>query len=190
MHTWGKSDGPGGIRLSFILSITGLVIPIAAILLILRPPEQIGPSGFVSASSTQSFQTKVNQLQQLQTQGGSADEVHLTADEIRSAFAQSDGRAVDSAPLVTLHDDLVTAQFLEKVARQQVYITVSGHLAAKEGYVTFEPTDFKVGDLSIPVALVNPALQKKMREQREQLKLPAFVGALRVQNGELVIRPK
>jgi hypothetical protein len=47
-----------------------------------------------------------------------------------------------------------------------------------------------VGDLNIPVALVNPALQKKMQEQREQMKLPAFVGDLRVENGELIIRSK
>jgi hypothetical protein len=69
-------------------------------------------------------------------------------------------------------------------------VTVSGHLGSKDGYVSFEPTSFKVGDLNIPVALVNPALQKKMQEQREQMKLPAFVGDLRVENGELIIRSK
>jgi hypothetical protein len=67
---------------------------------------------------------------------------------------------------------------------------VSGHLGAKDGYVTFEPTNFKVGDLTIPVSLVSPALQKKMQEQREQMKLPAFIGDLRVADGQLIIRPK
>jgi hypothetical protein len=69
-------------------------------------------------------------------------------------------------------------------------VTVSGHLGAKDGYVTFDPTNFEVGDLTVPVALVNPALQKKMQEQREQMKLPSFVGDLRVENGQLIIRPK
>jgi hypothetical protein len=190
MHTWGKSEGPGGIRLSFILSVTGFVIPIAVIVLALRPPEQMALPKAVSAGSAQSFQNKVSQLEQMQAQSASAQEVHLTADEISSAFAQSDGSAADAAPVVTLHDDVVTGQFVTKMANQQVYITVSGHLGAKDGYVTFDPIDFKVGDLTIPVALVNSALQKKIQEQREQLKLPAFVGDLRVENGELVIRPK
>lgn len=188
MHTWGKSDGPSGIRLSFILSLAGTVIPIALILLALRPPEQLVPPKFPSPGSAQSFQTKISQLQQ--TPSASPDEVHLSADEISSAFAQNDGSPSESVPVVTLHDDLVTGQFTAKVASQQVYVTVSGHLGAKDGYVTFEPTDFKVGELNVPVALVNPALQRKLQEQREQLKLPAFVGDLRVQNGELVIRPK
>jgi hypothetical protein len=190
MHTWGKSDGPSGIRLSFILRITALVIPMGVVLLALRPPDQLTSPQVSSPSSAQSFQSKVTRLEQMQTQGASPDEVHLTADEISSAFAQSEAVSSDSAPVVSLHDDLVTGQFITKVAKQQVYVTVSGHLGAKDGYVTFEPTDFKVGDLSIPVVLVNPALQKKMAEQREQLKLPAFVGDLRVQDGELVIRPK
>jgi hypothetical protein len=56
--------------------------------------------------------------------------------------------------------------------------------------VTFDPTEFKVGDLSIPVSLVNSALQKKLAEQREQLRLPEGVASLRVENGELVITQK
>jgi hypothetical protein len=189
MHTWGKNEGPSGIRLSFILGVAGFVVPIAVIMLALRPPEQVSPK-VASPASAQSFQTKVSQLEQMQAQSGPADEVHLTADEISSAFAAGNASVTDSAPIVGFHDDVVIGQFTAKVAGQQVYVTVAGHLGAKDGYVTFEPTDFKVGDLTIPVALVNPALQKKMQEQREQMKLPAFVGNLRVENGELIIRPK
>lgn len=190
MHTWGKNEGPGGIRLSFILSVTGFVIPIAAILLILKPPGQIVMPKVGSAGSVQAFQTKINQLEQMQARGEPLQEVHLSADEISSAFAQNTAAEANGAPAVALHNDVVTGQFLAKVAGQDVYVTVSGHLGAKDGYVTFDPTDFKMGDLTIPVTLVNPALQKKMQEQREQLRLPAFVGDLRVENGELVIRPK
>ena len=189
MHTWGKNEGPSGIRLSFILSVAGFVVPIAVIMLALRPPEQISPK-VATPAGAQSFQTKVNQLEQMQAQSGSADEVHLNADEISSAFAEGSASVSDSAPVISFHDDVVTGQFTAKVAGQQLYVTVAGHLGTKDGYVTFEPTNFKLGDLNIPVALVNPALQKKMQEQREQMKLPAFVGDLRVENGELIIRPK
>ena len=63
-------------------------------------------------------------------------------------------------------------------------------LRAKTGYVTFDPTEFKIGDLSIPVSLLNSALQKKLAEQREQLKLPPGIASLRVANSELVITQK
>ena len=190
MHTWGKSDGPSGIRLSFLLSVAGLVIPIAVILLVLRPPEQIAIPEADSAKSAQSFQTKLGQLQQMQSPGDANGEVHLTASEISSAFSQSDATSQQSSPVVSLHDDLVTGQFVTSLARQQLYITVSGHLGAKDGYVTFEPTDFKVGDLAIPVIFVNAALQRKIQEQRQELKLPEFIRDLRIEKGELVIRPK
>lgn len=189
MHTWGKNEGPSGIRLNFILGVAGFVLPIAVIMLALRPPEQVSPA-LPSPASAQSFQTKIAQLEQMEAQSGTGEEVHLTSDEISSAFAQSGPSLSDSAPAVSFHDDVVTGRFTAKVAGQQVYVTIAGHLGAKDGYVTFEPTNFKVGDLNIPVALVNPALQKKMQEQREQMKLPAFVGDLRVQDGELIIRPK
>lgn len=189
MHTWGKNEGPSGIRLSFILGLAGFVVPIALIMLVLRPPEEIVPR-IASPASAQSFQSKINQLEQMQAQNGMAEEVHLSADEITSALDQGNASLSESAPVVSFHDDVVTGQFTAKIAGQQVYVTVAGHLGAKDGYITFEPTNFKVGDLTIPVSLVNPALQKKMEEQREQMKLPAFVGDLRVENGEMIIRPK
>jgi hypothetical protein len=71
---------------------------------------------------------------------------------------------------------------------QNVYVTVAGHLGAKNGYVTFHPTQFEVGHLTVPVSLVNAALQSKMREAGEQLRLPEYVRDLRVENGELVIK--
>ena len=46
-----------------------------------------------------------------------------------------------------------------------------------------------MGDLSVPVSLVNPALQRKLAdpENRDKMKLPEFVKDVRVENGELVI---
>lgn len=91
---------------------------------------------------------------------------------------------------VKLEGDVARGQFLAPIAGKDVYVTLAGHLGSQDGYVTFDPTEFKVGDLSIPVSLVNSALQKKLAEQRENLKLPEGVGSLRVQDGELVITQK
>jgi len=37
---------------------------------------------------------------------------------------------------------------------------------------------------------VNPALQKKLAEQRDRMKLPENVGGVKVENGELVMQQK
>jgi len=76
------------------------------------------------------------------------------------------------------------------LAGKDVWVTISGHLGSKDGYATFDPTEFKVGDMNVPVSLVNPTLQKKLAEQHDQLKLPDYVGDVRVQNGELVMQQK
>ena|SRR5947209_8206224 len=93
-------------------------------------------------------------------------------------------------PIVSFEGDKVIGQFVTEVAGKKVYITVGGHLGAKNGYVTFDPTEFKFGDLNVPVSLVNDALQKKMLEQRDRLKLPEFVSDIRVQDGQLVVTKK
>jgi hypothetical protein len=130
-------------------------------------------------------------------------EVRLNSQEVGAALAQAAGAAELSptsnvgsgAPVikderVSFEGDVVHGQFLAEVAGKDVWVTVSGHLGSKDGYATFEPTEFKVGDLSVPVSLVNSALQKRLAEQHEQLKLPDYAGDVRVQNGELVMQQK
>jgi hypothetical protein len=131
-------------------------------------------------------------------------EVHITSDEVRAVLAQSlsnagqltpDSNIGSGAPSikdqqVTFDGDVVHGQFLTEVAGKDVWITISGHLGDKDGYASFEPTEFKVGDLSVPVSLVNPALQKKLAEQRDRLKLPDGVRGMKVENGQLVMQGK
>jgi hypothetical protein len=133
-------------------------------------------------------------------------EVHINSDEISAVIAQSLGTAGaagltpdssigSAAPTikdqqVSFDGDLVHGQFLTEVAGKDVWITVSGHIGDKDGYATFDPTEFKVGDLSVPISLVNPALQKKLAEERDRLKLPDNVGGVKVENGELVMQQK
>jgi len=91
---------------------------------------------------------------------------------------------------VSMDGDVVRGQFLTQIAGKDVYLTLAGHLGAKDGYATFDATEVKIGDLSVPVALVNDILQKKLTEQRDQLKLPANVSDIKVENGELVFVEK
>jgi len=88
---------------------------------------------------------------------------------------------------VNFEGDQVVGQFLTQVAGKDVWVTVKGHLGSKDGYATFDPTEFKVGDLNVPVSLVNDQLQKKLLEQRDRLKLPDSVSNLKVENSEVVM---
>lgn len=133
-------------------------------------------------------------------------EVHINSNEISAVLAQTLGSAGASgltpnsnvgsaAPAikdqqVSFDGDLVHGQFLTEIAGKDVWVTISGHIGEKDGYATFDPTEFKVGDLNVPVSLVNPALQKKLAEERDRLKLPNNVGNVKVENSELVMHQK
>jgi hypothetical protein len=136
----------------------------------------------------------------------SKPEVHINSDEISAVLAQSLGNASGEAlssdtslgsgapsikdQQVSFDGDVVHGQFLTEIAGKDVWVTISGHLGDQNGYATFDPTEFKVGDLNVPVSLVNSALQKKLAEQRDRLKLPDGVGGIKVENGELVMQGK
>jgi hypothetical protein len=87
---------------------------------------------------------------------------------------------------VSMDGDILRGQFLTQIAGKDVYLTLAGHLGSKDGYATFEATEAKIGDLSVPASLVNEVLQKKLLEQRDQLKLPNNVKEIKVENSELV----
>jgi len=172
-----------------------------------------------AAASAQSFGEKVNQIEQPQTTSEAPSEVHINNAELGAAIAQATGAAPAATPgsssegsaasagpgtsaelpgpvpdikdyQVSMDGDIVRGQFLTQIAGKDVYVTLGGHLGAKDGYATFDATEAKIGNLSIPVSLVNDALQKKLLEQRDQLKLPENVKDIRVENGELVLVPK
>jgi len=229
-------------KLDRIISIATLLTSVAALVLVLKRPAPVAApqTPAQAAANAQSFQEKLNQLEQApaqapmqpgvdavqssapQTADASAmpsagaeakpaavspSQVHLTSDEVSAALAQAagalsgggltSGAGADLGAMPNILDqqvsfdgDQVHGQFLTTIAGKNVWITVSGHLGSKDGYATFDPTEFKVGDLNIPVSLVNDALQKRLAEQRGQLKLPDNVGGLKVENGELVLTQK
>jgi len=131
----------------------------------------------------------------------------IPASAMAQAIQQASSEGANSAPLtadsqigpgqpdikdyqVSFDGDTAHGQFLTQIGGKDVYVTVAGHLGSQDGYATFDPTEFKVGDLTVPVSLVNAALQKKLSEQRDRLKLPDTVGGLKVENGELVVTQK
>jgi hypothetical protein len=91
---------------------------------------------------------------------------------------------------VNFEGDIARGQFVTQIGGKDVYVTLAGHLGSKDGYATFDPTEFKVGDLSIPISVVSGELQKKLTEQRDRLKLPDEVGDIKVENGQLVATQK
>jgi uncharacterized protein YpmS len=187
--------------------LAGLVV---SVFLLFKTPDPVSrpQDSRTVASNVESYQTKLQQLQDAKEHGESA-EVHLTADEVSAAMSQAGtlpvpavettAKSSTSAPeeqpkisdyQVSFEGNVARGQFSTELAGKQVYVTVGGRLGARNGYVTFDPTEFKVGDLSVPVSLVNDQLQKKMEEQKDRLKLPDFVADLRVENGQLVIKER
>ncbi len=173
-----------------------------------------------AAADAQSFQEKMNQLAQPRTPGEGESEIRINSGELSAALAQATGLLPADAPAntstsapsssapasgamefpgavpsikdyqVSMDGDIVRGQFLTQIAGKDVYLTLAGHLGSKDGYATFDATEIKVGDLSVPASLVNGVLQKKLAEQRDQLKLPDNVKDLKVENGELVFLEK
>ena len=166
-------------------------------------------------ANAQSFDQKIAVIEAAHQQNGSPAEVRFTSDEVSAEVAESMGAVPPAPPVaagnsrptstdavlgsgdpqikgyqVKLEGDVARGQFVANVAGKDLWVTLAGHLGSEGGYVTFDPTEFKVGEFSIPISLVNSALQKKLAEQREQLRLPPGIASLRVENGELVITPK
>ena len=206
------------IRIDRILSIATLTASLAALVLVLKRPAPVAepqPAPAIAANA-QSFQNKIEHLEQARAQGQSGAEVRLNAREIAAAIAQASGDLPASAtssaaagagatPLsgdlgageatvkdyqVNFEGDLAKGQFLTRIAGKDVWVTMEGHLGSKDGYATFEPTKIKIGDLEVPVSLVNDQLQKRLSEQRDRLKLPDNVGGMKVENSEVVLTNK
>ena len=207
-----------GKRIVTIVALVGSAV--TTYQLLSKPQPVAAPQTAEAARvNAQSFDQKLEQLQAPRTAGNVPAEVHFSSDEVSAEIEQAMGsisvapaastttkpdRSVPNSPdavvspgevqvkdyQVKLEGDVARGQFLTQIAGKDIYVTLAGHLGSQDGYVTFDPTEFKVGDLSIPVSLVNSALQKKLAQQREQLKLPEGLASLQVENSELVITQK
>ncbi len=186
-----------------ILGVAVLFAALVALGLTLQKPARIGSSQDAAAvvQNARSFDQKMAEFDhaaQSSVLSGALEkaEIHLNADEISAVLAQSLGTSgvpltpnsnVGDGPpsireqQVSFEGDIVHGQFLTAIAGRDVWISISGHLGEKDGYATFNPTEFKVGNLNVPVSLVNAPLQKRLAEQRDRLKLPENVGSMTVE---------
>src|SRR5580704_15943966 len=202
-----------------IISVATLVTSLLALCLVLKKPAPVAQPQAPAAAvaNAQSFQEKVQQLEKPKEAGQPPAEVRINADEVSAAIAQAVGTipaagqpvagVPNSSPSspdamlgagqpeikdyqVSFEGDVAHGQFLTQIAGKDVWVTLAGHLGSKDGYATFDPTEFKVGDLSIPISVVSGELQKKLTEQRDRFKLPDEVGDIKVENGQLVATQK
>ena len=108
----------------------------------------------MAAVNAQSFQQKFEQVEKPREPEVPPAEVHITASEVSAAFAQAAGNMpAPSASLrltpisgampdiqdkqVSFDGDQAHGQFLVNIAGKNVWVTVSGHISSKDGYVTF-----------------------------------------------------
>jgi hypothetical protein len=189
-----------------------LVILLVVILLVLKKPRPVAepmPAAVAQAKSEE-FQSKMQSLAASHDRGEAA-EARFDAEEVNAAFEQSaTGQEAARAPnarastapdesrpetrtvQIAFVDDYATGQFVTNFHGKDMYLTVSGKIGISDGYATFEFTGAKIGDMPVPLSLLNPRLQEKLREpeNREKLKLPDYVAGLRIENGQLVIVEK
>jgi len=196
-------------KLDRIISITTLVTSVVAVYLVVKKPQPVAQpqSPAVAVANAQSFEQKLEELEKPKDPEAPPAEIHLTSNEVSAVLAQSASAIPAGSPQLTPNTDLgampsildqqvsfdgdqVHGQFLTTVLGKNVWVTVSGHVGSQDGYATFDPTEFKIGDMSVPVSLVNGALQKQLTSQRDHLKLPDNVGGVKVENGELVLTQK
>ena len=185
----------------FILG--GLVVAIG---LMLMKPSRPAPelSKTEQKQLSQDFEQKLEHMEEARANGESGTRAEFTPEEVNAGvtdMASNADRVVApgsadnvDAKIVGINflGDEATGQFIVHHYGQDFYITLSGHLSAKDGYANIEVTNAKIGNLTVPASMINPRLQAKMAEpeQREKLKLPDFVADLRVENGKLVIVEK
>ena len=186
-----------------------LAVLIFVVIAALKKPQPPAPPLTPEAvkEQAQQFESKLQQIEMAQQQGAAPDPdaVTFTATEVNAFIQDATERAkseaaqsgetqqdeVKNTQVAFTGDEVITQAVTERHG-VDVYVTVRGRLAVENGYLRFEPTGFKVGDLSVPVSLVDPSLQRKFNdpETREKLKLPDFIRDLRVENGQLKIVPK
>src|SRR5690242_9650212 len=167
-------------KLDRIISVATLVTSVMALFLVLKKPAPVAQPQPAAAAvaNAQSFQEKVQQLDQPKEVGAPPAEVRITSNEVSAALAQAAGQiplaaasqaipgglvSIPSSPdvpvapgqpevkdyQVSFDGDVAHGQFLTQVAGKDVWVTLSGHLGSKDGYATFDPTEFKVGDLNV-----------------------------------------
>ena len=149
---------------------------------ILSKPQPVDEpqSAEEARANAQSFDQKIALLEAARQENGGPGEVRFTSAEVSAEVAESLGAVPPAPPAnignspptspdtvlgqgdvqvkgyqVKLEGNVVRGQFVANVASKDLWVTLAGHLGSRDGYLTFDPTEFKVGEFSIPISLVN-----------------------------------
>lgn len=139
-------------KLDRIISVATLVTSIIALFLVLKKPAPVAPPqpAATAAVNAQSFQQKVQQLDQPKEEGRPPAEVRISSDEVSAALAQAAGQipmaaasqaisglsSPDAAVApgqpevkdyqVSFDGDVAHGQFLTQIAGKDVWVTLAG----------------------------------------------------------------
>jgi hypothetical protein len=178
-----------------------LVLVIVLMLSKPHPPAPVVAPAEQKQLSTQ-FEQKLEHLATVRTAGESGASEAFTPGEVNAGLQDMTANAAkgpsssEEVPVkvvsVNFIGDEAIGQFIVNRYGKDIYVTMAGHLSAKDGYANIEITQAKIGELSVPSGLINPRLQQRLAEpeQRERLKLPDFVADIRVENGKLIFVEK
>jgi hypothetical protein len=93
---------------------------------------------------------------------------------------------------VDMDGDLVKAYVVYDFHGKDLSLELDGHLGSENGYLKFIPVAGKLGNLPLPQAALDAAVDKMMAspENREKLKLPSDINDIHIQNGQAVVSYK
>ncbi len=209
MHT--KSSNQTSISPWKIARWGVLLIAVIIVIQLLRKPAPIAtpPAPQARAQLAQQYEQKVADLESARNRGKAGAETQFTAEEINAAFVADSPAPAAAIPQsvagaqqqnlpeakdaqVVFVSDSVIGQFTTNRYGKDIVVTLRAHLRAQQGYLQIEPTEFKIGQLAIPISFVDSVVRKKLSEPevREKLKLPEWVGDVRIEGGQLVVTEK
>jgi hypothetical protein len=178
---------------SRIISVGILVLALIAVLMALRPPSALLVLG--SAEDVRSFDEKIASLAQPHQQGATQT-IHITEAELTSKLQQgldevppTGGIVVLKAASVHLDGEGFVGVFTLDASGKALYLTMTGALGVVDGRLQIQPSSAKLGSLPIPAAAFQRILQRQFDspEARERLRLPDFIKAVHINNGELLV---
>ncbi|MGA9884175.1 MAG: hypothetical protein WBQ34_10690 [Candidatus Acidiferrales bacterium] len=134
--------------------------------------------------------------QNLQLAGSTS--TNLGDDASTAAVDSVDPRNVEQAQSsvenvkIALDDDLVKTYVIFNFHGKDLSLEIDGRLYTQDGYLKFDPADGKFGSFPLPQSAVQEAVQRLMEspENRERLRLPAYISDMSVENSRLLISYK
>ena len=212
-HTPARGKSGGVFRLIYrIFTWTSLAFLVLAVVLILR--KSTPPQVPIDPQAAARVETKLRESQSA-AEAGQPHRLRLDTPELNALLGANlalnrnpapPGGAASLPPAgaepsiaevqssvkdvkINLLDDRVQAYVLFDFHGQDLSLLLEGRLGVENGYLRFEPTGGKLGSLPIPQATLESAVRRLLRspENREKLGLPAEIGDIRIENGNIVI---